>query len=58
MSTRKPLADANQAAMASGFASNNLRNAEVIETMGMLPAIPPALVWLSPPHSGQPDPGL
>lgn len=40
ISTRKPLADANQAAMASSaFANNNLRNAEVIEAMGMLPAI-------------------
>ena len=40
VSTRKPLADANQAAMASSaFANNNLRNAEVIEAMGMLPAI-------------------
>ena len=39
-STRKPLAEANQAAMASAtFANNNLRNAEVIEAMGMLPAI-------------------
>ena len=39
-STRKPLAEANQAAMASAtFANNNLRNAEVIESMGMLPAI-------------------
>ena len=38
--TRKPLADANQAAMASSaFANNNLRNAEVIEAMGMMPAI-------------------
>lgn len=39
-STRKPLAEANQAAMASAaYANNNLRNAEVIEAMGMLPAI-------------------
>jgi len=38
--TRKPLAEANQAALASAsFANNNLRNAEVIEAMGMLPAI-------------------
>lgn len=40
ISTRKPLAEANQVALASGaFANNNLRNAEVIEAMGMLPAI-------------------
>ncbi|SFP92339.1 type I secretion system permease/ATPase [Pseudomonas borbori] len=40
VSTRKPLAEANQSALASGaFANNNLRNAEVIEAMGMLPAI-------------------
>lgn len=40
ISTRKPLAEANQAALSSGaFANNNLRNAEVIEAMGMLPAI-------------------
>ncbi|MGV8844700.1 MAG: type I secretion system permease/ATPase [Pseudomonas sp.] len=40
ISTRKPLAEANQASQASGsFANNNLRNAEVIEAMGMLPAI-------------------
>lgn len=40
ISTRTPLAEANQAAQASGsFANNNLRNAEVIEAMGMLPAI-------------------
>ncbi|MBI3144538.1 MAG: type I secretion system permease/ATPase [Pseudogulbenkiania sp.] len=40
MSTRQPLAEANQAALASAtFANNNLRNAEVIEAMGMLPAI-------------------
>ena len=39
-STRKPLAEANQAAMTSAaYANNNLRNAEVIEAMGMLPAI-------------------
>ncbi|MBM7062097.1 type I secretion system permease/ATPase [Pseudomonas sp. UL073] len=38
--TQKPLAEANQAAIASGtYANNNLRNAEVIEAMGMLPAI-------------------
>ncbi len=38
--TRQPLAEANQAAMASAsFANNNLRNAEVIQAMGMLPAI-------------------
>jgi ATP-binding cassette subfamily C exporter for protease/lipase len=35
--TRGPLAQANQAAMQAGnFATNNLRNAEVIEAMGML----------------------
>ncbi|MDM8350756.1 type I secretion system permease/ATPase [Pseudomonas sp. sp1636] len=40
ISTRKPLTEANQASMASAnFANNNLRNAEVIEAMGMLPAI-------------------
>jgi ATP-binding cassette subfamily C exporter for protease/lipase len=40
ISTRKPLAEANQASVVSGsFANNNLRNAEVIEAMGMLPAI-------------------
>lgn len=38
--TQKPLAEANAAGMqASSFAGNNLRNAEVIEAMGMLPAI-------------------
>jgi ATP-binding cassette subfamily C exporter for protease/lipase len=38
--TRGPLMEANQAAMSSGaFANNNLRNTEVIEAMGMLPAI-------------------
>ncbi|AYC33301.1 type I secretion system permease/ATPase [Pseudomonas cavernae] len=38
--TKKPLAEANQASQASGtYANNNLRNAEVIEAMGMLPAI-------------------
>jgi ATP-binding cassette subfamily C exporter for protease/lipase len=36
--TRKPLADANTMAIASTTtASNNMRNAEVIESMGMLP---------------------
>ncbi|TBW07926.1 type I secretion system permease/ATPase [Azotobacter chroococcum] len=40
VSTRKPLTEANQAALASGsFANNSLRNAEVIEAMGMLPAL-------------------
>lgn len=40
ITTRKPLAEANQASVVSGsFANNNLRNAEVIEAMGMLPAI-------------------
>ena len=38
--TQKPLAEANQAALTSdSYANNNLRNAEVIEAMGMLPAI-------------------
>jgi ATP-binding cassette subfamily C exporter for protease/lipase len=36
--TRKPLAEANTMAIASSvMATNNLRNAEVIESMGMLP---------------------
>ncbi|MFC5697320.1 type I secretion system permease/ATPase [Pseudomonas sp. GCM10022186] len=40
MVTRGPLLEANQASMSSGtFANNNLRNTEVIEAMGMLPAI-------------------
>ncbi len=40
IATKKPLAEANQASQISGtFANNNLRNAEVIEAMGMLPAI-------------------
>jgi ATP-binding cassette subfamily C exporter for protease/lipase len=40
VSTRKPLTEANQAALSSGaYANNNLRNAEVIEAMGMLTAI-------------------
>lgn len=38
--SHKPLADANSMAIAStNIASNNLRNAEVIEAMGMLPNI-------------------
>ena len=38
LATRRPLADANGAAMNSNrFADDNLRNAEVIEAMGMLP---------------------
>lgn len=38
--TKEPLAEANRAAMAaSSYANNNLRNAEVIESMGMLPAL-------------------
>lgn len=38
--TKKPLAEANTAAMKStNFAQNNLANAEVIEAMGMLPAL-------------------
>lgn len=37
-STKKPLSDANAMAVnASNLATNNLRNAEVIEAMGMLP---------------------
>lgn len=40
VATKKPLGEANIAAQVSGtFANNNLRNAEVIEAMGMLPAI-------------------
>jgi ATP-binding cassette subfamily C exporter for protease/lipase len=37
--TQKPLAEANQAALSSAQYANNLRNAEVIEAMGMLPSI-------------------
>lgn len=38
--TQKPLAEANTAGIqANTFANNNLQNAEVIEAMGMLPAI-------------------
>jgi len=38
--TQKPLAEANQASLSSAsYANNSLRNAEVIEAMGMLPAI-------------------
>ncbi|MDP2793588.1 MAG: type I secretion system permease/ATPase [Sulfurisoma sp.] len=38
--TRKPLAAANNAAIKSNaYATNNLANAEVIEAMGMLPAL-------------------
>ncbi len=38
--TKKPLAEANVHAMsANAFAGNNLRNAEVIEAMGMLPNV-------------------
>lgn len=40
IATKKPLNEANLASQISGtFANNNLRNAEVIEAMGMLPAI-------------------
>ena len=36
--SKKPLAEANSMAVASSnLATNNLRNAEVIEAMGMLP---------------------
>jgi ATP-binding cassette subfamily C exporter for protease/lipase len=38
--TQKPLSDANTySAQASNFAGNNLKNAEVIEAMGMLPGV-------------------
>jgi len=38
--TQKPLTSANTAGLsANNFANNNLRNAEVIEAMGMLPSI-------------------
>lgn len=38
--TQKPLAEANRASVAAGqFANNHLRNAEVIESMGMLPGL-------------------
>lgn len=40
ISTQKPLAEANKAAIgAAHFADNHLRNAEVIESMGMLPGL-------------------
>lgn len=40
IATRKPLSEANSAAMAAGNCANsNLRNAEVIQAMGMLPNI-------------------
>src|SRR5690606_20186852 len=40
ISTQKPLAEANQASISAGaFANNHLRNAEVIEAMGMLPGL-------------------
>src|SRR5690606_32689579 len=40
LATQKPLADANRASIAAGnFANNHLRNAEVIEAMGMLPGL-------------------
>ncbi len=40
LATQKPLAEANQASIAAGaFANNHLRNAEVIEAMGMLPGL-------------------
>ncbi len=40
LATRKPLAEANQASVVAGaFADNHLRNAEVIEAMGMLPGM-------------------
>ena len=38
--TKQPLSEANHAALACAhYANNNLRNAEVIEAMGMLPSI-------------------
>src|SRR5690606_13605207 len=40
LSTNKPLSEANQAAIsAAAFANNHLRNADVIEAMGMLPGL-------------------
>lgn len=40
VATQKPLADANRASINAGvFANNHLRNAEVIEAMGMLPGM-------------------
>ncbi|HLT98918.1 MAG TPA: type I secretion system permease/ATPase [Burkholderiaceae bacterium] len=40
ISTQKPLAEANQASISAvAFANNHLRNAEVIEAMGMLPGL-------------------
>ncbi|MGE4369911.1 MAG: type I secretion system permease/ATPase [Burkholderiaceae bacterium] len=40
IATQKPLADANRASISAGnFANNHLRNAEVIEAMGMLPGL-------------------
>ncbi|PLC48162.1 type I secretion system permease/ATPase [Pollutimonas subterranea] len=40
IATQKPLAEANQASIVAGnFANNHLRNAEVIEAMGMLPGL-------------------
>ncbi|PLC55492.1 type I secretion system permease/ATPase [Pollutimonas nitritireducens] len=40
VATQKPLAEANQASIVAGnFANNHLRNAEVIEAMGMLPGL-------------------
>lgn len=60
VSTRKPLTEANQAALASGsFANNNLRNAEVIEAMGMLPALRQRWFGNQPSaDSRSADPGL
>src|SRR5690606_34888989 len=38
--TQKPLAEANRASIAAGqFSNDHLRNAEVIESMGMLPGL-------------------
>ncbi len=40
LATQKPLAEANQTSIAAtAFANNHLRNAEVIEAMGMLPGL-------------------
>ena len=46
LATRKPLAEANRASVAANaFADNHLRNAEVIEAMGMLPGM--RVRWLA-----------
>lgn len=49
LSTNKPLSEANQAAIsAAAFANNHLRNADVIEAMGMLPGLRSR--WLAQHH--------